>query len=129
MSEERFQLLINARDAFSGSLRREIEIRGGDLPGLVRVEIADSGPGVPADLKTAIFDPFFSTEPPGKGTGLGLPKSLSIVDSLGGRLELRDTDGAGTVFRITLPSAPDEDEPEAVHPENTDASVRSRQAR
>ncbi len=97
-------LLINARDAVAESERREIAIRGGEAPGAVWLEIADTGHGIPEKLQSAIYDPFFSTKPPGKGTGLGLPISLSIVDSLGGRLELCETGAAGTVFRMTLPA-------------------------
>lgn len=98
-------LLINARDAVTDSERREIEIRGGEASGEVWIEIADTGHGIPAELQSAIYDPFLSTKPPGKGTGLGLSISLSIVDGLGGRLELRETGAGGTVFRMTLPAA------------------------
>jgi signal transduction histidine kinase len=73
---------------------------------VVVVEVADDGPGVPADLTDRIFDPFFTTKP--QGSGLGLPIVRKIVDAHDGRIDLSSAPGQGTRFRVTLPvsSAP-----------------------
>jgi signal transduction histidine kinase len=70
----------------------------------VVVEICDSGPGVPPDVRDRIFEPFFTTKEVGAGTGLGLHISRSIVVRHGGRLELGSTGPEGTCFRTTLPA-------------------------
>jgi CheY-like chemotaxis protein len=72
--------------------------------GRVEVEISDSGPGIPADVKPRMFDPFFTTKPEGIGTGLGLPICRSILTAIGGTLEFDSRDGQGTVARVTLPT-------------------------
>jgi signal transduction histidine kinase len=76
---------------------------GGD--GGVLVEIADTGPGVPADVADKLFDPFFTTRPPSEGTGLGLAVSHSIVTALGGRIDIRNADTGGAVVTVRLPTA------------------------
>ncbi len=70
----------------------------------VYIEVEDSGPGVPRDLRQRIFTPFFTTKSPGRGTGLGLPTSRTIALQHGGDLVLVDTTG-GAVFRLDLPVA------------------------
>ncbi len=65
-------------------------------------EVADSGPGVPVEIRERIFEPFFTTKSPGAGTGLGLTTSREIVERHGGSLDVRESKG-GTTFRIELP--------------------------
>ena len=69
----------------------------------IRLTIADSGPGIPESLQKKIFDPFFTTKSTGKGTGLGLWISYSIIEKMGGTLSLQSREGAGATFTITLP--------------------------
>jgi two-component system NtrC family sensor kinase len=71
----------------------------------VSIEVSDSGKGVPVDLRERVFEPSFTTKPPGVGTGLGLPLARDIVHRHGGRLEIRDR-GAQCVFAIDLPVRP-----------------------
>jgi len=105
-------LVGNAVDAIDdsssgGSLR----VAAALLPqtGMVRVLLADSGPGIPADLQEKIFDPFFTTKGK-KGTGLGLYIARSLAEANGGDLTLVDPASLGwkeppsTVFEIILPS-------------------------
>ena len=70
----------------------------------VAIEIADNGPGMPAEVKERIFDPFFTTKPVGKGTGLGLSISYQIVvEKHGGELKCYSEMGQGTQFLIKIP--------------------------
>jgi len=96
-------LLVNAAHAISGS-RGTITISTvTEDADYVRVDIADSGCGIPAENLKRIFDPFFTTKPIGKGTGLGLSLSYGIVQKHGGRLEVASTIGKGTTFSVILP--------------------------
>jgi two-component system nitrogen regulation sensor histidine kinase GlnL len=72
------------------------------------VEIVDSGPGVPADVRGRLFTPFFTTKD--GGTGLGLPISLRIVEEHGGALEVQSQAGQGTTLRVWLPLADETEE-------------------
>ena len=68
---------------------------------VVVIDVADNGPGVPADLRDKIFDPFFTTKV--QGSGLGLPIVRKIVDAHDGRIDLVSGPGQGTRFRVTIP--------------------------
>ncbi len=102
-------LAVNAGDAMDGrgSLRVTVEVDPDDSSGgACHLRVADTGPGVPAGLRTQIFEPFFSTKG-GKGTGLGLSTVYGIVTRLGGRVEVRDRAGGGALFEVTLPLSVD----------------------
>jgi len=71
----------------------------------VKVEIADTGPGIPNDVKHLIFDPFFTTKEVGKGTGLGLAISATIVEKHHGQITVESEPGQGARFIIVLPIA------------------------
>ncbi|MHC5210711.1 MAG: ATP-binding protein, partial [Planctomycetota bacterium] len=68
----------------------------------VVVEVADTGTGIPPDLRETIFRPFFTTKERGEGTGLGLPTARRIIELHGGSLALAESSAAGTVFRVRL---------------------------
>ena len=87
------------------TVRTRYDMAGGQLT----LEIGDTGPGIPPDIQTRIFEPFFTTKPPGEGTGLGLALCLGIVEGHGGRLSVQTEVGRGTVFRIDLPHALEEE--------------------
>ena len=71
---------------------------------MVRVDIADTGAGIPDAIRQRIFEPFFTTKEVGKGTGQGLPIARSIVvNKHGGSLTFASEVGKGTTFTIRLP--------------------------
>jgi len=72
-------LIDNAADALENTALPEITLRTSHEGDWVRVDIEDNGPGIPLEIQPRIFDAFFTTKPPGKGTGLGLEISYSIV--------------------------------------------------
>ncbi|MBD3320082.1 MAG: hypothetical protein GF350_03210 [Chitinivibrionales bacterium] len=100
-------ILVNAAQAIKESSKNgkgRICLRTCCAGNRVIVEIQDNGPGIPDDILPKIFDPFFTTKPDGSGTGLGLSISHDIiVKKHGGRIDVRTTEGEGTLFRISLP--------------------------
>ena len=95
-------LLTNAVHATGsgGSITVDLE-RSGDG---VELTIQDTGEGIPKENLARIFEPFFSTKPTGKGTGLGLFVSRSIIEKLGGEISVESKLGQGTRFCIRLPA-------------------------
>jgi signal transduction histidine kinase len=96
-------LIVNALDAMAGEGTLTVRTRrDGDC---ASVEIADTGPGIPEDLRPRVFEPFFTTKPVGQGTGLGLDVSWRIVVQRHGG-DLRVTSSPGdTRFEVLLPLA------------------------
>ncbi len=94
-------LLTNAADAIESS--GDVVIRTLAEDNRVRVSIADTGSGIPADVMSKIRDPFFTTKEVGKGTGLGLSIVDQIVTSHGGELLIESEHGKGTTVTIVLP--------------------------
>ena len=94
-------LLVNAAQAISDhgliTLRTR---REGDY---IRIEISDTGSGIPPEIVNRIFDPFFTTKPVGTGTGLGLSITHGIIRKHGGRIEVESEQKKGTTFRLILP--------------------------
>jgi signal transduction histidine kinase len=95
-------LLVNARDAMpeGGTVRIETSPLTDPEEG-VRLVVADTGPGIPADVLPRISEPFYTTK--AAGTGLGLPLSYNIIREHKGRVEVESAPGHGTMFIITLP--------------------------
>ncbi len=96
-------LMLNAADAIAGKGQITVSLEAAD--GRVRLLIDDSGPGIPPEVLPHIFEPFFSTKPPGSGTGLGLSVCERIVAQAGGDLRADKSPLGGARFVITLPSA------------------------
>jgi CheY-like chemotaxis protein len=69
----------------------------------LKAVVADTGPGIPADIIESIFEPYFSTKPPGEGTGLGLAVAHGTVESHKGGISVDSQVGTGSVFTIYLP--------------------------
>ena len=117
-------LLYNARDALSpgGTLRCSTRASEGGAT----IEIADTGSGIPAELREKIFEPFFTTKE--EGTGLGLDICRSIVWEYGGRIELLPGPEGGTIARIWLPPSTERvpEELRRVHGAHVPVAVESR---
>ena len=99
-------LLVNAAHAITtepGEIVIRSGVQGEGDGQRVWVEVQDNGVGIPPDVRTRIFDPFYTTKPVGKGTGLGLSLSYGIVKKHGGRLDVDSTVGAGSTFRVEVP--------------------------
>lgn len=98
-------LLLNAAQAI-GPNHGQIRLTAVQADGWLELCIADSGPGIPADILPQIFTPFFTTKAPGKGTGLGLPICQSIVQQHGGTISVGPSTFGGAAFTLRLPLAP-----------------------
>jgi two-component system, cell cycle sensor histidine kinase and response regulator CckA len=116
LSNAIINLVVNARDAMPGggtvTIRTANEtaaeprtVGSAIMPAgdYVRIEVGDSGIGIPKEHLGKIFDPFFTTKPVGQGTGLGLATVYGIVKQTGGFITVDSEVGKGTTFRIFLP--------------------------
>ena len=106
-------LLINARQAMLGSRNGSLTIKAAADGEQVKIQVIDTGPGIPAQHLTKIWEPFFTTKRDPrkgehKGTGLGLAICKEIVEHHKGRIEVTSEVGRGTTFTILLPAAPGE---------------------
>jgi len=101
-------LVVNAAQALAELERStpgHIEVRWRLSGGGAQIEVADDGPGLPAELCESHADVLRTSKPVGSGTGLGLPLCRELVAGMGGRLSLQSVPGQGTVARIDLPIA------------------------
>lgn len=94
-------LLQNARDA---APEGSVEVRYETADGVARVQIRDHGPGLCADTQQHLFEPFYTTKPPGQGTGLGLYTSYSLAHGLGAELTLGNHPDGGALATLSVPS-------------------------
>jgi signal transduction histidine kinase len=99
-------LLLNARDAIEEAEREgSIRVVSFQRDDQVVVQVSDNGVGIPSDEINRIYDPFFTTKPPGKGTGLGLFTCYRTVQRHGGEINVDSQPGLGTGFDVILPVA------------------------
>lgn len=95
-------LFLNARDAMPKG--GWLSVSSSVASGVVTVEVADTGAGIPSEQLSRIYDPFFTTKADGRGTGLGLSVTYGIVQEHGGALTCESVVGQGTRFTLTLPA-------------------------
>jgi PAS domain S-box-containing protein len=113
-------LAVNARDAMPGGGRLTIDTgnvevdetyasgRPGLTPGrYIRLRVSDAGVGMDRATMDRLFEPFFSTKPKGRGTGLGLATVYGIVTGAGGTIDVYSEPGLGTAFSVLLPATSD----------------------
>jgi two-component system, cell cycle sensor histidine kinase and response regulator CckA len=116
LSNAIINLVVNARDAMpkggtvtiasaNETVAQAAAFGSGVMPpgDYVRIEVRDTGVGIPKENLGKIFDPFFTTKPVGQGTGLGLATVYGIVKQTGGFISVESEPGKGTIFRIYLP--------------------------
>jgi signal transduction histidine kinase len=96
-------LVTNAIDACDGGGTVTVRTSELDHGAGVRIDVVDTGAGVPANIRERIFDPFFTTKPQGEGTGLGLSISYGIVKDHYGTIDVDSTPGKGSTFTVKLP--------------------------
>lgn len=102
-------LLVNARQAMdSAGKGTQITVQTRTRERTVEMRFMDDGPGIPANIKAKIFDWFFTTKPPGEGTGLGLAVSREILLAHAGNMRVEDTPGGGATFVLEFPLSPPE---------------------
>lgn len=96
-------LLQNARDAAQGG---PVRVSASTTPeGQLELRVNDAGPGLAAEAASHLFEPFFTTKPAGQGTGLGLYTSYTLLQGLGGELELASAPDGGAVATVRLPAS------------------------
>ncbi|MGM9512888.1 ATP-binding protein [Roseateles sp. DB2] len=106
-------IALNARDALNGSGRVQFNLRNArkdELAGLapgdyVVIEVADNGPGIPPDILPRVFEPFFTSKPVGRATGLGLSQVLGFCVQAGGTARIHCPPGSGTLVSLLLPAS------------------------
>ena len=96
-------LMTNAIHAMDG--KGTLTLSSWSEDGLAKISITDSGCGIPQEKMEKIFEPFYTTKPAGKGTGLGLQNVKAIVNKYQGDLKVESQVGKGTTFLIELPNA------------------------
>ena len=94
--------LRDYKAAMPGDWHGHIDLRAEQCDGQLRITISDNGPGIPEAIREHIFEPFFTTKEAGRGTGLGLSVSFTLITSMAGRLELLDSSD-GAKFVVWLP--------------------------
>ncbi|HEX2364314.1 MAG TPA: response regulator, partial [Bradyrhizobium sp.] len=130
-------LAVNARDAMPDGGRLSVKTanvttaeaaqlayKGMPAADYVRIDISDTGTGIPADIREKIFEPFFSTKEVGKGTGLGLSTVYGIVKQTGGFVYVDSEEGKGTSFSIFLPRHRAEQEETHAEPQAVNGAAK-----
>jgi two-component system cell cycle sensor histidine kinase/response regulator CckA len=105
MESALMNLAVNARDAMPEGGTLTLHTSTVDLPGgrFSRLTVTDTGTGMSEDVLQHVYEPFFTTKEPGKGTGLGLASVYRIVRQSGGNITVASRQGEGTSFTIDLP--------------------------
>ena len=98
-------LVVNARDAMPQGGRLTIETA--NVGQVVMLAVSDTGCGMDNETRARLFEPYFTTKEPGRGTGVGLATVYDVVTHLGGQISVMSDAGAGSTFKIYLPRVPE----------------------
>ena len=98
-------LVVNARDAMPQGGRLTIETA--NVSQVVMLAVSDTGCGMDNETRARLFEPYFTTKEPGRGTGVGLATVYDVVTHLGGQISVMSDEGAGSTFKIYLPRVPE----------------------
>jgi two-component system, NtrC family, sensor kinase len=112
-------LVTNAIDAMPSGGSLTMSLAPADNG--IRLEVADSGPGVPDSLLPRIFEPWVTTKPAGRGTGLGLAIARDVITAHGGTITVENRQTGGAVFTLVLPIGPPEEASPAEEPHDASA--------
>jgi len=110
-------LISNSVDAMTGG--GKLTLRLARVDDRVRLEVQDTGSGIPPELLNRIFNPWVTTKPQGKGSGLGLSIARQVIVSHGGTIRVDNRRGPGAVFTIDLPAQNVPSPPDIAHAENS----------
>jgi signal transduction histidine kinase len=94
---------MNALDALPQGGNLWLSTSFGHEPNCARIVVRDDGSGIPPEILSRIFEPFLTTKETGRGVGLGLAISHSILERHNGNIEVQSEEGRGTTFTVTLP--------------------------
>jgi two-component system cell cycle sensor histidine kinase/response regulator CckA len=98
-------LVVNARDAMPSGGRLTIETS--NVGQTVMLAVGDTGSGMDDETRARLFEPYFTTKEPGRGSGLGLATVYDVVTQCGGQISVTSDAGAGSTFKIYLPRVPE----------------------
>lgn len=108
IQEAIMNVIVNAEEAILNTGRGngiiDIKTFFDKKSNLVTIEISDNGTGMPEDITSRVFEPFYSTKPPGTGIGIGLSLSHGIIVKHGGTIQIKSSEGKGTVCTISFPN-------------------------
>jgi two-component system sensor kinase FixL len=97
-------LFRNAIEAMDDSELRELTVGTASVDGMIRVSVADTGSGIPAEVAPKLFQPFVTTK--ANGMGIGLSVCRTIVEAHNGRLWMEPNPAGGSIFHFTVMAAP-----------------------
>lgn len=107
LSQVFVNILSNAIDAIhsveKSTKKHTISITTNEIDGIIQIEFSDTGNGIPAEVLTKIFDPFYTTKEVGKGTGLGMSIATSIIEEHNGKISAKNNPEGGATFTIEIP--------------------------
>jgi hypothetical protein len=97
-------LIVNSAEAIGNDGAIEIRLEAIDANGMAAIEVADTGPGISAEVRCHLFDPFYSGREAGRGLGFGLSKCWRIVTDHGGTIVVDDSNSQGAKITLRLPA-------------------------
>lgn len=119
-------LMMNAVDAMPQGGNLWLTSESSRDGGCVRITVRDDGSGIPAEILARIFEPFLTTKETGKGVGLGLAISHSILERHDGSIDVKSEPGRGTIFTVILPWDPEDTAKTACRPNEVTATASGR---